>query len=490
MRGIHRIYPLGIRLQLMLWYSAVFAALMLFSTALFYTQFQASLARGLDTALQLQAQQIAGDITDDRGVMRIQDATAQLPGFDQDPHEQRVPPPPADVNLGVLVRVLTGDGHPFRTTPAFQELSVPAESVTQPLHGIPWQGTVTTANGQPVRLYSRALTADGKIFGVVQVGTSLAQVNTTLHDVAIELLLIAPLVLLLSAVVSSWLAARAFVPIDRLTRIARVIKAGDLRQRVPIPRAHDEVRNLALTLNEMLDSLEQALTRQRRFVADASHELRTPVTVIRSKTDMALLHIFTPEDYVSVFHAIHTEAERLGHLISDLLALAHADEGQVRLEQEAVRLDRLVEAVGATAELLAAERQITLEVKATEPVTVLGDEARLIQVVMNLLENAIIYTNAGGRVTFTVQAKDAHAYVVVRDTGIGIAPEHLPHIFDRFYRVDPARTRTEGGNSGLGLAIVDWVVRAHRGWVTVESQPGQGSTFTVMFPLLSEGEYQ
>ncbi len=486
MKRLQHLWPLGIRLQLMLWYSTVFAALMLLAGALFYTHLQTSLANGLDTALQLQAQQIADDITDDHGTIRIQDATAELPGFDVNRSKQRLPPPPADVNLDVLVRVLTADGQPFRTTPAFGALHVPTQSVTQPLHGIPWQGTVASANEQPARLYSRALTQNGRIFGVVQVGTSLTQLQMTLHEVIIELLLLAPLVLILSAIVSYWLAARAFVPIARVTRIARAIKAGDLRQRVPIPRAHDEVRHLTLTLNEMIDSLEQALIRQRRFVADASHELRTPVTVIRSKAEMALLQLFPPEEHVHVFQTIQTEAERLGSLISDLLALAHADEGQVCLEQEAVRLDQLAQAVGAIAALLAVERQVTLDVQAAESVTVLGDEARLMQVVMNLLENAISYTHAGGQVILSVQAKKDHACVVVRDTGIGIAPEHLPHIFDRFYRVDSARTRTEGDKSGLGLSIVDWVVRAHKGSVTVESHPGQGSTFSVTLPLLVE----
>jgi heavy metal sensor kinase len=486
MKSLQHLWPLGIRLQLMLWYSAVFAVLMLLAGTLFYTQLRTMLARSLDTALQLQAQQIAGDITYDHGTMQIQDATAELPGFEVSTYGQPIPPPPADVNLDVLVRVLTVDGQPFRTTPAFRALRVPTESITQPLHGIPWQETVTSADGQPVRLYSRALTQDGRIFGVVQVGTSLTQLQTTLHEVVIELLLLAPVVLVLSALVSYWLAARAFVPIARLTCIAREIKAGDLRQRVTIPRAHDEVYQLALTLNEMIDSLEQAFVRQRRFVADASHELRTPVTVIRNKTEMALLQLFPPEEHLNLFRGIHAEAERLGSLISDLLALTHADEGQVRLEREVVRLDQLVQAVGATAELLAAERQVTLEVRPAEPVTVCGDEARLIQVVMNLLENAISYTQAGGQVTLSVQAKNAHAWIVVRDTGIGIAPEHLPHIFDRFYRVDSARTRTDGDKSGLGLSIVDWVVRAHGGSVMVESHPGQGSIFTVMLPLLAE----
>jgi signal transduction histidine kinase len=185
---------------------------------------------------------------------------------------------------------------------------------------------------------------------------------------------------------------------------------------------------------------------------------------------------------VGVFHTIHNEAERLGRLISDLLALARADEGQVHLEREIVRFDLLVEAVAATLEPLAAEYDITLEVEAAEPVSIRGDEGRLMQVVMNLLENAILYTNAGGRVCIGVHSKGTQACLSVRDTGIGIAPEDLPHIFDRFYRVDPARTFTQGGNSGLGLAIVDWIVKAHDGSIAVESQVGQGSTFTVVLP--------
>jgi len=317
----------------------------------------------------------------------------------------------------------------------------------------------------------------------VQVGTSLTQVETTLRDVSLELLLIAPVMLLPGGLISYWLAARAFVPIERLIRTARKIKAGDLRQRVPVPRAHDEVRHLALTLNEMIERLEQTFTRQQRFVADASHELRTPVAVIRNKADMALMQIFTPDEYITVFRSIYSESERLTLLISNLLQLARSDEGQVHLVKEAVQLDDLVQTVAATAESLAAERHVSVQMHASEPVVVLGDEARLIEVVMNLLENALIYSNAGGTVYLSVVAKDAQAILAVRDTGIGIAQEHLSRLVERFYRVDPARTRTTGGNSGLGLSIVDSIVRAHGGSLTIESQVGQGSTFTITLPL-------
>ena len=322
---------------------------------------------------------------------------------------------------------------------------------------------------------------------MVQVGESLTQLQTSLRSLVIELLVLAPLILILGALGSYWLAARAFVPIDSLTRTACSIEAGDLHQRVAIPRAQDEVQRLALTLNEMIARLESAFARQRRFVADASHELRTPVAVICNMAEMALLNLSTTEEYISALSAISTEAERLGYLISDLLALARIDEGQTRLEREPVRLDRLVNAVVAQAKSMADERTIMLDVQAPEPIVIFGDETRLIQMVMNLLDNALLYTNLGGEVTLTTTVKQRQAILSIRDTGIGIAPEHLPHIFERFYRADPARVRTEGNNSGLGLAIVDWVVRAHGGVITVKSQVGQGSTFVIILPILAEG---
>jgi two-component system OmpR family sensor kinase len=281
----------------------------------------------------------------------------------------------------------------------------------------------------------------------------------------------------------------AFAPINRLTSIARRIEAGDLHERVPVPRSKDEVQGLALTFNEMIERLEKAFTRQRRFVADASHELRTPVAAIRSMTDVVLAQSgpVESEEYVSVLRDVNAEADRLGHLISDLLALARTDENQLLLERELVRLDLLVADVAATTEPLAAERGITIEVLAQQPVTVLGDEVRLIQVIMNLIDNANAYTNAGGKVTLEVVVKYNNAYLMVRDTGIGIAKEHLDHIFERFYRVDPARSRAAGG-TGLGLAITEWIVRAHGGRITVESEVGQGTTFTIVLPIAAQAD--
>ena len=253
------------------------------------------------------------------------------------------------------------------------------------------------------------LTDSGTIFGVLQVGESLARLTATLQSIISALLVIAPFALILSAFGSYWLAKRAFRPIHQLTHTARDIKAGDLHRRVPVPKAIDEVHDLALTFNEMIDRLERTFAQQRRFVADASHELRTPVTVIRNITDVVLAQPFSREEYISALHDVNSEVERLGHLIGDLLALARADEGQISLDREPVRLDLLAFDVAATMRLLAVERGITLQVEQLEPATVLGDTARLIQAMMSLLDNALSYASGGGTVTISVEVNCASA---------------------------------------------------------------------------------
>lgn len=479
---LRRLLPPGIRVQIMCWYTAVFAVLLLVTGAVFYQYLERSLEASLDTTLQVRAQELAGSFVAHQQTITIANTAGELPGFQTSATD--APVSLGDVNYGTLVRLVDIHGNTLRETPAFYSLRVPAESVTQPLHAIPWQGTVLTTSDQEVRLYSRALIAQGKIFAVLQVGQSLEQMHTLLHTLVGVLLAVGFLVLLLCALSSYWLAKRAFAPIRHLAQTARRIQAGDLQQRVRVPQARDEVQYLAQTLNDMISSLDQAFTRQRRFVADASHELRTPVAVIRNKADVTLLNPRTPQVYCAVLQDIHTETERLSHLISDLLALARGDEGQARLERESVRLDLLVASVAANAEGLAKERGITLSVQAPRPVTMRGDEARLIQVIMNLLDNAIRYTNPGGQVQVSVESTLSKAQLVVRDTGVGIAPEHLPHLFERFYRADQARTHTGDSRTGLGLSIVDWIVRMHDGSVSVRSQIGRGSSFTVTLPLL------
>ncbi len=482
----------GIRVQLTVWYTLVSAFLILIFGVTLYAALQTMLISSFDTNLQMRAQQVAEGVTINGDDVSVSDIVSELPEL----NATAAILDPADVNHGVggnedhppldnkniIIRVFNTKGKLLFCYPALCNISLIPVSISEPLQGKPWHGTIANSNGQQMRLYSTMLVNHKTIFGVVQVGQPLASVNERMQDIIFLLLLFTPIVLMFSAYGSYWLAGRAFRPIHRLTNIAHEIGAKDLHQRVPVPPAHDEVRELALIFNQMIGRLEHAFDQQRRFVADASHELRTPVSVLRSITDVALSQPSTSEEYVLVLKEINAESERLGKLINELLVLARADEGLVHFDHDSVQLDLLTSDVVDSMEALAAERKISLKVGELQNATILGDAARLIQVIMSLVDNALTYTNVGGAVTLSVKTTQTHALLVVHDTGIGIASKDQPHIFERFYRADPARSRAAGG-SGLGLSIVDWVVHAHDGTVNVESKPGQGSTFTVVLPL-------
>ncbi|MBA3826732.1 MAG: HAMP domain-containing histidine kinase, partial [Ktedonobacterales bacterium] len=320
------------------------------------------------------------------------------------------------------------------------------------------------------------------VFAILQLGTPVT--STSFPDNRLFLLLY-PVLVLLGGIGAYGIATRAMRPVRRVTQAAQQIALGDLQQRVPVPISRDDVHTLALTFNEMAAKLDAAFAQQRRFVADASHELRTPVAVIRSMTDVALAGVPSAEDYQTTLREVNAEAERLGRLINTLLGLARVDDGRQPQDHEIVRLDLLVTDLADSVAPLAHEHGLTLALVRNDPAQITGDTAQIIQILMSLTENAINYTASGGHINLSVAVEGAAAKVHVSDTGMGIDPKDLPHIFERFYRADPARSRVAGGN-GLGLALAREFALAHGGDITVLSRVSQGSTFTVTLPLLRE----
>jgi signal transduction histidine kinase len=272
--------------------------------------------------------------------------------------------------------------------------------------------------------------------------------------------------------------------VRRLTQFARAAQAANLAIRAPVPRIHDEIRELALTLNDLLARLDAAFTAQRRFIADASHDLRTPVAVLLSLAENARDRM-GERDQREVLGDIAQQAQRLGGLLSNLLALARADEGQLALEREPLWLDRLAADAVTSLLPLASERGLLLQTGTLELALVDGDLARLLLVLLNLIENALTYTPAGGQVTVSVVRTPRWAELTVLDTGVGISAADAPHVFERFYRADGARQRERAG-SGLGLAIAQTLVEAHSGTITLSSTVGVGSRFVVALPLSSQ----
>lgn len=486
---LQRPWPLGVRIQLAAWYTVIFTILMAFFGIVYYLHLQSTLFDNLDTTLLLRSRQVSSSLVLQNGNISINSNGALVGLVAVDKVESNASPaesldrnPNLDVDFDTPIRVVDSHGTAIYTTTAFSTLIVPPQSIQGALHGSARTVTVATTGGEEVRLHIQPLTEGRTVVGALLVGTSLASLENTLHGVIIDFLIGAPFILAFGALGSYWLAIHAFRPIIRLTSIARKIQSGNLHSRVPVPYTNDEVQHLALTFNEMLDHLEMTFKQQRRFIADASHELRTPVAAIRSMTDVALDQQLTAKEYTSVLHDVNIQAEHLGKLIADLLTLARADEGHIRFEREPLRLDLLAHDVVATLESLATEKGITLSVEANEPLLIIGDEARMIQIIMNLLDNALKYTGRDGTVTVRVQSTEAQQVcLTIQDTGIGIAQEHITHIFERFYRVDSARARSAGG-TGLGLAIVKWIVTMHQGTIDVTSQVGQGTTFSIVLP--------
>jgi heavy metal sensor kinase len=272
--------------------------------------------------------------------------------------------------------------------------------------------------------------------------------------------------------------------VDRITRAAERISAEDLSRRLALPLPDDELGRLASAFDAMIARLDDAFQRQRRFTADASHELRTPLAAMRARADVALTRPRAQGYYVEVIAAMREESERLSNLADSLLMLARADSGHLPELADADLAEVLAE-VGEHAAARARERGIVLEVTLTQTTLVRGNATWLRQLVLNLLDNAFRHTPPGGRVTLALQPAPDGAVLTVADTGDGIPPEHLPHIFERFYRADPGRARAAGG-SGLGLAICDWIARAHGTRLDVQSAPGSGTTFTLQLPSVTQ----
>jgi heavy metal sensor kinase len=339
----------------------------------------------------------------------------------------------------------------------------------------------------PIRLISVPVRHGGSLVNIVRVGTSLQPLEETLHRLLIILLITMPLALLASLGGGWFLAGRALRPVEAITQAAERIAGGDLTQRLSVSTAQDEIGRLAGTFNAMIGRLEASFQQVRQFTSDASHELRTPLTVLKGETELALRRPRSADDYRLVLESSLEEVDRMSRIVDELLFLSRADLGEIKMESRPVRLDQIFDDLKRQAEVLGHEQAVHIVAGLSEPVTIAGDDMRLRELLLNLLDNAIKYSPRGGRVEMSLMKQNGAARLSISDHGIGMSREEQAHIFDRFYRTDAARAHTKKG-TGLGLAICKWIVDAHHGTIDVDSEPNKGSVFTVTLPLLASSD--
>jgi len=445
--------------------------LILFSTLLYYF-LNKRLHEGIDNSLKVSASVVAK--TAELGYSR-----KPLPGleffFDQFLGYG---------NLNKFYRIYDGSGNVGSRSKGVDASQFPLtqESYARALKGDTTYETFKVTDDHPIRVITMPVLRDKTLVNLIQVGTSLASVNETLKNLRIFLFTSVPLVLLLSAVVGRFMARRSLEPVARITHTARdIASGGDMNRRIPVPEVQDEIGNLAITFNEMMARLQRSFDKIRQFSSDASHELRTPLTVMKGQSELSLSKPRTQTEYQEVISSNLEEINYMSRILDDLFTLAKADENQLPMESEPVDLVGVIKEVCRSVDVLADDKNIEVKLAYLEPVGIIGDSHRLKQMVWTLLHNAVKYTPPEGTVKVTLQDLDDYAYLTIQDSGIGIPDADLPWIFDRFYRVDKARSREEGG-SGLGLSICKHIVEMHHGKIEVESKMGEGTRFKIRLP--------
>lgn len=468
---------MNIRLRLTLWYTAIlFLILMAFSLAV-YIGLTRSLLAAVDTHLQREVGEILGNLKFEHS------------GKEEDDREDHNTASNAEIELkytpeeGVFWRILDTGGQPLADPGYFEG----ADFSPEVIHS----GQVTfeyaaLSSGTPIRLLTAPFVIEQQGAGVIQVAESYQHIQEVQRQLIWLLVLGVPFTLLAASGGGWVLASSALAPIDRITRTAAQISAHDLHRRLNLKLPNDEVGRLAATFDTMLARLEDAFERQKRFIADASHEMRTPLTILKGDVEVALNRPRTAEEYKETLEMVNHTTDRMSALVEELFLLARTDNNRYPVNLKDMDLIHLLMKEISRLMPHALKKQVALNLDAPDSLPIKADPDKLARLFTNLIENGIKHSDAGSAVTVTASTAGGNACVTVTDTGPGIPPEHLPFLFDRFYRVDKARARNdivESSGAGLGLSIAQSLAQAHGGRIEVSSTPGHGTTFTVWLPL-------
>jgi len=454
----------SLRTRLTAWYLAILATSLILFSILLHQSLSQSLYRHHDDELAADAQRLSQGL---RGADL--DRVTTLPGFDVAPM----------TDLLAIVRDPQGDM--LYRSPLLEALEPDIGRHEALVHAAAQGGTaplfftVDLQRSGPVRFI--CVPIDSPARGYLQIGRPLGDVPDTLRAVATACTLLVPVILVVMSF-SGWIvASRALAPVKAIDETLQSIQVTELSRRIGVP-VDAELAPLVATLNRLLDRLEKAFSSQKQFTADVSHQLQTPLTVMKGTTELSLASARGPTEYRRTLEELGDEIDEMARVLVDLRALALADTG---VDGERVNLTEVTAEAAEIIEALAEPKGVLIDIAVQPDVTVWGSRSGLKQVVLNLADNAVKYTSAGGRVAISLASHEREARISVSDTGAGIPPEDLPRVFDRFFRGSGAPQAT--GGTGLGLAIAKRIVEAHGGTIQVESRPGHGSTFRVMLPL-------
>lgn len=470
---------MSIRTKLILWYSGLLAAILLIFGAGVYGVMRWALISTTNRMLETTIDKV------------LQNTRASLVAQFGPPNQVVVDLPPIDAFglSGMLVQVWnlsTG-------RPELMDSSTNVRGYERPLDAaslgalLPEQGrssvfSTVTNNDTEWRVLTYALDIWGRRIAI-QVATSSQAIKDASRQLVAIMAIAGGVAMIVSIGLGTWLSSRALKPINQITEAAaRIVSTDDLKTRLEWSGPMDELGRLTWVFNRMMSRLEHLFTVQQRFVADVSHELRTPLTAIRGNLDLIKRYGMDRDS----FDAIESEVDRMSRMVNDLLLLARADYGGLTLELEPIDVDTVVSEVYREARVLAKDRSIKIQVRDFEPVRINGNADRIKQLLLNLVSNALKFTPDGGVITLNLRREDDDCVLEVSDTGIGISKEDQERIFDRFYQADTSRARQTGEGAGLGLSIAKWIVDAHGGTITVNSELGKGTTFTIRLPTLAE----
>lgn len=484
----------SLRFKLTLWYVLILGILLISFSTFLYITLSRSLYRDVDHKLRSLAELIASE------------STSPLSKFGFGTIDQTLE---ASMNLkpiGKFIQVLDESGRIGRTSENLKSVQLPISlnALRNGSQGLITYETNRSIRNTPLRIITYPVKEQNQVTKMIQVASSLEDVEDALNTLLIILLVTVPSILVIASLGGLFLANKALKPVDRITQTARQITSQNLNQRIQTLKVKDEISRLIDTFNDMISRLDQSFCQIKQFTTDASHELKTPLTILKGEVEVALRKKRELHEYEQILESNLEEIDRMSKIVEDLLLLSKADIGEIRLNKEDIPLNRFISGLTEQMKILAQPKNIQInisndEAKGEKEIHVWGDTLRMRELFINLIDNGIKYTEPGGSIVITL-AKEVNgdvtnttppdrqtkgfAKITVADTGIGISKEDQERIFNRFFRVDKARSREQGG-SGLGLSICKWVAEAHQGEITVESEPGKGSAFIVRLPLYS-----